>query len=99
MQSGRLQQARAVGRGDAYLHRVVVPHHLQYDLAAGRAARPDPAPERGEARYRLVAYREDAIARAQPGLDRRTPLRQPGHDDRVVDLGRIEAEPRPRRPI
>ena len=67
--------------------------------AAGRAAGPDAPPERGEARDRLVAHRQDVVARLQPGLARRAALGQAGDDDRVLDLGGVEAEPGPRRPV
>lgn len=58
----RLEQPRAVGRRHAHRHLVLVALHLQHDLAAGLATRPNPAPERGEARNRVLAHGEDAIA-------------------------------------
>src|ERR1700723_3179160 len=101
MQPGRLQESGAVGRGDAQGDRLLVALDLQYHLAAGLAAGPDAAPERGEARHRVVTHREDAIARFQPALDRRAPLRHAGDDNRVLvlDLGGVEPEPRARRTV
>ncbi len=93
MQLRRLQKPGPVGGEDANGQRFVVAHDLQHDLAAGRAAGPDLAPEPGEARDRIVAHREDAVAGPQPGLARRPSLGETGDDDRVLDLGGIEAEP------
>ena len=40
---------------------------------------------------------DDPVARLEAGLARRSALRQTGNDDRVLDFGDIEAEPRTRR--
>jgi hypothetical protein len=77
----------AVGRGDAHPHRLLVARDLQHDLAAGRAAGPDPPPERGKARDRLVAHRQDAVAGPQPVLRR----------GRARTDRRRRSRPRPRR--
>src|SRR6266545_1333972 len=62
VQLGGLQQAGAVGRQDAHIHLFLVARHLQHDFGAGRAAGPDASPQRGEARDRLVADRQDMVS-------------------------------------
>ena len=66
MQLRSLQKPRAVGRLYAHGHGFAVARHPQPDFAAGRAARPDLAPEAGKARHLLIADRQNAVTGAQP---------------------------------
>ena len=61
------------------------------------AQRPDLAVEGGQARDVLAFHRQDHVAGFQFGARRRTLGRDADGDDLVLDLGRIEPEPRPRR--
>src|SRR5215472_952677 len=63
LQLGRLEEAPAVGGGEAQPDRAAVAHHLQEDLGPGRPARPDLAVEVSQALHTLVAHRGDDIPR------------------------------------
>src|SRR6185437_202386 len=97
LQPRRLEQRGAVDRFDADPDGAAVAQQLDRDFSAGGAARPDLAIEIGEAGDALVAHRPDDIAGAHAGGGGRAALGEAGDDDLLVALGRVEADPRPRR--
>src|SRR5271154_4384308 len=99
MQPWRFEEPRAVGRQDAHCQGLAVTRHLQLDFAAGWAARPDLAPETSEACHWVLAYREDAVPGPQPRLVSGSLLVETGNDDRILDLGGGQAQPRAHRTV
>src|SRR5215470_9659063 len=99
MQPGRLEESASI-RGDDRLldHLAITIQHDGY-LRPGLAERPYAPEHRGETANLAAANGLHHIAGTQSGALRRPPICKPDHNDPVLDLGRIESEPRTGRSV
>src|SRR5690348_17509437 len=99
MQARAFEKAAAVARLDSELHRLAVAINRQRDFDAGVTLRPDAAEETRKVAHILAGDREHDVAGAQISLLCRAAIGQTDNDQTILDLGRIEPEPRPRRRV
>src|SRR5713101_3711994 len=99
MQPGRLEESAAIRRGDRLLDRMAVTIQDDGNFHPGLAERPYAPEHPGETANLPTADGPHHVAGAQSGTLRRTPICKPDHNDPVLDLGRVESEPRAGRPV
>src|SRR5581483_2822255 len=99
VQPRRLEQLGAVDRGEHHVEGDAFMVHRKWHVDAGMSERPEPAIELGLAGDALAIDRQDDVASLELGAGRGAVVGDADDDDLVVDLGRIEPEPRSRRPV
>src|SRR5215213_43642 len=99
MQARSFEKPRAVARRDRYLERPSITINKQRHLDAGIAKRPDLAEHGRKLAHLAARHRKDDVPGADLGGLRRAPRRETHDNDLVLNLCRVEAEPRTRRPV
>src|SRR5215471_15375461 len=99
MQPRRLEEPAPVSGDDRVLERIAVAIQPDGNFHSGLAERPNAPEHSGETANLPAANGPHHVAGAQSGALRRTAIRKPDHNDAVLDLGRIEPEPRAGRSI
>src|SRR5690242_18605184 len=99
MQARSFEKAAAVARLDPELHRFTVAINRQWDFDAGVALCPDAAEESPKLADILAGNRGHDAAVAQISPLCWPAIGEADDDHTILDLGRIEPEPRPRRGV
>ena len=99
MHPRHLEEPVAFRRGDLLVEAAAVALDPQRDFGTGVALRPDAAEQAGEIVRRFAGDRLHHVAGLQAGALGRAAIGDADDDDPVVDLGGVESEPRPGRPV